>query len=606
MWTLRTRTTRKRIIPLAQLNCSRKKLVIGVGLVIFIFALSRLYLIFGTATSDSATTTLFFPDDVVENDKVEYGRQYASSSSTQQVLLQTKFHIQSLESDIAYLDHCNLSNIDPQAFTTFYQVFRLEAQHKNPWLNNSIKEDNQIIINQIQDEFKLQVLEHFARGMGVCNFLYYQPTVPEYAPIIPTSMQQTYQVVENLQSPPQNQARIVYVISAFQDIVQLQSLVEAIILPQHLIVIHLEQRTSPVFVSQVKTLVANMNKSNHNIIILQFGSVIYPSDSLSHIILQIMIWITTSLVKNYGLQYDYLFILGSTSYPLYNAIEMAQYLYKDEPRRIRIGKLLHSHPRKLCINAMESLSFFYTREKSDDHYQNVENNNNNNNNDNPQHRQFRRPLDIGGDRATLLYQMAQKMYENQTAATTASSKLPTTSKDFLPVAETRCRKHKTVSGLTAGYDNEAITKIVHSSKALDLLARFKYSGGCCVEERSWGAVMVIIGRGKEIVLPGLVWQSWTEGIKAMHNSWLIQPEKEELEGEGINNDNITNTPALVYRAEHYRTPLERRYRYIHGMELAQELQEAKQSGTLFARKFRSSDTFWQQWIQKNLHENVNG
>lgn len=494
--------------------------------------------------------------------------QFAISRADQSLLLKERFGVWSTASDVAYLDHCDLDKLDPRAFDVFQKLLWELIQEKNHphWSSGSIG-DEQLHVRDVQDEIKLQALEHFARGVqGACNFSLYHPSVPEFAPIVPGTMDKTKRLIQSLYETPKEQARLVFAISAYNDMAQLRRLLQAISLPQHLIVIHLERRTPATFIHEAQQLASH----HPNLVVLQFGSVIYPSDTLSHVMLQIMRWVTHDL----NFQYDYFIALGSTSYPLWNAIDMAHFLRADPPR-VRLGRLAHSNPRRLCVNAMESLGLLYTR---GDYYDN-----------------HRRPLDIGGDRATRLYQDARAVLSNQSSATNENA-MPL-QRDFWPAAQFKCRKFKSVSGLTAAYNYDAIRSLLASADALDLLNRFKYAGGCCVEERSWAAAMAILGRGKEITLPGLVWQSWPVGVETMHNSWLQHPNKTVV---ATNQSEIY----VVYQTEHYHSDNDKWFRHIRGMEVAKELREAKESGMLFARKFQSSDVFWQKWIEGNLHHSV--
>jgi hypothetical protein len=91
----------------------------------------------------------------------------------------------------------------------------------------------------------------FAVASHVCNFSNYHFSIPPQAHL--ASQQQKIARI----SQPVNrtdQARLMFLISAFDDYENLQELVQVLHLPHHLLVIHLDQSTSTEFVNQEHTL----------------------------------------------------------------------------------------------------------------------------------------------------------------------------------------------------------------------------------------------------------------------------------------------------------------------------------------------------------------
>lgn len=443
------------------------------------------------------------------------------------------FGAQSEESDVAYIRHCNLSMVDPDAFSVFRECLFQKLDSKG---TNISQKAASLRVNEsdIKDEVALQGLELFSRAAGACNFSEYQPTVPQTALMLSGNPASSISV---LQDPPEDMARIVFCISAFSDFPQLEQLVGAILLPHHLIIIHLERRTPPDFVAHVEQL----SKIHKNIIVLQFGSVIYPTDSISHIFLQIMQWVT----KDLGLGYDYLMTLGSSTYPLFNAPDMARFLKKDG-RRVRLGRMIYGNGKGLCLRHAVSFSIVFSRGMG-------------------------KKEKILDDNMNIF--LANIQMPNGTLLPPATA--------FLPRSIARCTK-KVNSGNTAAYDRDTVLDLLESGDAKDILSRFKQAGGCCNEESSWGGALASIGRGPDVDKVGMMWQAWP-CQSAMHNI--------QLTGK-IGCIHIFDSAAGWVRGG----------RKISGLEeIEQELKNAKDRGHLFARKFSSSDLHWINWIKQHLH-----
>jgi hypothetical protein len=108
------------------------------------------------------------------------------------------------------------------------------------------------------------------------------------------------------------------------------------------------------------------------------------------------------------------------------------------------------------------------------------------------------------------------------------------------------------------------------------------------QEISWATAMRAIGLHEEAGQPGLVWQGWCCYHKV--------PRKEKT----MQNFSLraNHTCMAVFDTAAGPPP----FLEVEGNDaLAQELRAAVDRGTLFARKFDSTDTYWRQWIQSNLH-----
>ncbi|CAB9521967.1 expressed unknown protein [Seminavis robusta] len=349
-------------------------------------------------------------------------------------------------------------------------------------------------------------------------------------------------------------ATLVFVISAFEDFPQLQALIHAIHLPHHWLIVHLERQTGPSYVAQVQSL----TKIYSNLVVLQFGTVIYPGDSLSQINFAIMQLLEEAAHVHDDFHYDYLLALSAASYPLYSAEGLARYLYKA-PKRVRLGLLQGGDPR-LCRRRAASVGLYYTRGGQ----------------------QKRRVADIYDIHNVLSEIMEDHHSNNQTT-------MPLTAALFAPKGLKQTCRRKTTSGNTAAYDRNAIQKITRSATVKDYMARFKLAGQCCVEESSWGAALHVIGRSQgEVPLPGIMWQAWPCGM-GMGNSYLVDPAaSSSAPTHCLRMDDKSVFPEGPVEL---RTPNEIEKALIHG----------KQQGHLFARKFHSTDQYWMKWIQTNLH-----
>ena len=339
-------------------------------------------------------------------------------------------------SDTAYLEHCKLSSLNSTAFVRFRHSLLKEA--KVNYLSYKMK----INVTDVKDEVILQGLEIFARASGVCNFSLYTPTVP-----VTTGEQvQLNTLVQRLPVPPPNEVRLVYCISVFGDFPQLKALVDAITLPQHLLIVHLERRTPVELVNKVRDL----SRSHPNLLVLKYGSITYPTDSLSQVFLQIMRLVTSTL----KVEYDYVVTLGASAYPLWEAHELAQKLYAEE-RYVRIGRMVyHGGLKRLCKRHASSFGVVLSR-------------------------------GMGPKKLVPLNGLLRSH------ADTSMLK----AEKFLPPKLNLCRK-KTNSGNTAAFDRAAVETLLVSAPAMSFLSRFKQSGKWFLNHKH-SSTLAILPRSKD-------------------------------------------------------------------------------------------------------------
>jgi hypothetical protein len=245
---------------------------------------------------------------------------------------------------------------------------------------------------------------------------------------------QLQKVVQTVPTPAQH-ARIVFTIVAYQDAPQLRRLVEAIHMPHHLIVIHLEQAQAQRDDEFFKEM-SDIASSYSNVVIVQFGTVIYKTDSVSRINLQLMNWVVNDL----KLDYDYHITLGGAVYPLYGASELARHLYSSRGRSVWLGEMTHKGMRV-------------------------------------HHPQWgvlwkKRVMTTG-----LKVEGRLKFIFGNTVPTWMDAVL----------------QHKTNSGNQATFSMTTVKRMLENQQIQNIFALAKYGCCCCIEERTWVAAMDILG-----------------------------------------------------------------------------------------------------------------
>jgi hypothetical protein len=111
-----------------------------------------------------------------------------------------------------------------------------------------------------------------------------------------------------------------------------------------------------------------------------------------------------------------------------------------------------------------------------------------------------------------------------------------------------------------------------------------------------GAALTAIGREADIWKTGMMWQAWP-CRSAMHNfEFNMLPEYNNTPLSS----NLSSPADFCVHIFDMAGGGQPRKLFSYN-ELAQEMLDAKARGHLFARKFTSSDTFWADWIQNNVH-----
>jgi hypothetical protein len=364
----------------------------------------------------------------------------------------------SIQSDVVELEHCSLTDLNYTHFTEWAEP--ILNQTWNKLLNSEKKEMIRDQATAIQDEWRLELLEMYASHSGWCDFSQYRPTVPSTAPRLTQAASTLQRVVETV-PVPSNHARIVFCIVAYQDAAHLQRLVRAIHMPHHLILIHLEASTPRVYLTQVE----NIAEKFSNVVILEFGTVIYKTDAVSMINLRIMRW----LVEDVGLAYDFHANMGGAAYPLYAASELAQHLYSTN-HSVWLGELLHKGQQ---VHHPQSGVLYHKRLIS------------------TQHKVERKAGFIFGSKA--------------------------------PEWMDRVMQHKSSSGNQAVFSYLTVKRLLKNSHVMQVFATAKYACCCCVEERTWIAALNLIGLLEEAKNHTSTWQTWggyNHCRGSMHNAVL--------------------------------------------------------------------------------------
>jgi hypothetical protein len=374
---------------------------------------------------------------------------------------------------------------------------------------------------EVQQEFALQLLEQYASDELLCDYSLYRPTVYEHESVGLLLQELSNRIfLDNEQHPEQHAAgekitriRLVFVIMAFRDIEQLTALIDAIVLPYHYIVIHLERRCSEEYANQVQQL----SDSFPNVVVLQFGTVTYRTDSVSRINLQIMRWLTLEL----ELTYDYMLLLDGAAFPLASPDELMQTLAGTDSD-VWLGELLHKG------QAVDSSADHLLRHK--------------------------RLWTTRGYLPKLDKRLP--LYSSRTVIS-----------DKIKSSMTR----KSTSGNQGIYSHHVAHQLLASDTVMEIFALSKYGCCCCLEERNWIAALTAIGyqhRALEYTSMFQLWGGKEECMGSMSNAVLLR------------------NASLCYRTEDPERE-DMTSMYFYGNDLWMNLQDAKERGFLFARKFAS-------------------
>ena len=428
-------------------------------------------------------------------------------------------------SDFVQLDHCSFERFDWANFTSW--ALPVLDRATTTVLASSSPLAGQTL-STIRDEWLLELLEMHATHAGLCNFEKYQHAIPnlEQRHDLKQVGTQLQKVVATVPTPPQH-ARIAFTIVAYQDSAHLRRLIEAIHMPHHLIVIHLEQiLNEPSFLHEV----TQISSSYSNVVIVRFGTVIYETDSVSRINLQIMNW----MVNDLALGYDYHVTLGGAVYPLHGASELAQHLYRSN-QSVWLGEMTHKGNRV-------------------------------------HHPQW-----------GVLWNKRL-----MTSNTKHLAKLKFLFGNTVPAWMDAVLQHKSASGNQAAFSRSTVKRMLENPRVQNIFALAKYGCCCCIEERSWIAVMDILGLLEQAKENRNMFQLWGGDNKrcrgSMGNAVLDMDETRCFRNESPAEDEL----------------------YVWGNSTWTSLVQAKQEGVMFVRKFHSNHDGSMELlkrIQRELHGN---
>ena len=340
--------------------------------------------------------------------------------------------------------------------------------------------------------------------------------------------------------------RIAFIVIFHQDVPQLERLIQAIHMPQHYIMIHLEEE-GPEQEDGSSTNyqdVFDLADRYDNVVVVQFGTIVYRTDLVSHVHYRLLEWIHHDL----KLQYDYHVCIGTSTYPLWDAENLAQAI-QSSSRDVWLGELTHKGMRVTNPqdHYIQNKRLVYTTTPP-------------------------KPAELESmQEFEVLSQSAQKIHKRLPRSVFRDHPLPTTLSQSL--------KYKTNSGNQAVFSYAVVDELLASDVVGQLFALAKYGCCCCVEERTWIAALDMVGYGASALQQAAVFQVWggtevgTCG-SSMGNAYLSQNSSLCFRHEDATamEDHITDNTENMY---------------FWGRDMWRFLTDAKARGFLFARKFHS-------------------
>jgi Core-2/I-Branching enzyme len=470
-------------------------------------------------------------------------------------------------SDTVQLEHC-LQMAWPQ---TLWDNF---TQWAFPMLESKFTGNNkklELLKNStkqlVKDEFTMQLFEIYlgAHHTNLCNFSSYR--FHRISPSDNHHKQETFErarrkldiQVASLANAhdADSSVQVVFTIVAYRDAQHLEKLVKSIWMPQHLVILHIEQHSSVDFERAVRQLADQYP----NVVVLQFGTIVYETDSVSQVNLEIMEWLhSTSWV------YDYFVTLGGATFPLWNATALSQHLHnaKLEGKQVWMGELLHNsqkihHPQALLV----------------------------------------------WNRKRLYTSLADGEKLNLRLGSIVSTPVP----QWLDHA----MYHKSVSGNQGVYSYSIVKRLLQHPQVKEVFALAKYGCCCCLEERTWIAAMNLLGFLDQAKDNYSMFQLW--GAPTLKAADPSASASAACQG-GMKNSvlEINMYPHPCYKSEHAyeyqqnalgnivqdRTPF-----LMNATGVWERIVEAKSRGVLFARKFHSDNErslLMLQRIVQELHQ----
>lgn len=451
-----------------------------------------------------------------------------------------------LKSDVVELRHCHLGRIDYATYTAWATVILQDAWPKFELklLHNVSEVDDLSKLSWdrfMVPEFALGLLEVWATHHDHCDFNKYPLEISDDLSDAAMTLQKV--------PPDSTLPRLAIVIVAFKDIQHLERLVKAVYMPHYYFVIHLERKTPQEYVDQVKELAEPYS----NVVVIQFGTVTYRTDSVSMINYRIMNW----LVHTVKLEYDYHLTMGGAVYPLYSAKELALHL-QESKRDVWLGELLHDGS---VLGGEGHTQWNYLTRK--------------------------RLIFTAGE---------QRKYQQRTKKSNQNGFVPTIP-DFIQTNMTK----KTNSGNQAVFSYKFVKELTMSAEVKHLFALAKYGCCCCLEERTWITAARIIGYKKQALEAANMFQVWgggTECKSSMNNAILSSNASLCFKNEDATNEAVRVLQTTTRKRERPDPIL------FHGDKMLEALKDAKKRGFMFARKFKSDDSSSMELldqIEKELH-----
>jgi Core-2/I-Branching enzyme len=351
-------------------------------------------------------------------------------------------------SDIVDLEHCSLDDLDWQNFTSWSRNVIERVFISNHKFEN-LRIDEPSRADEVEKEWTMELLEMYVTHGGWCDFDdYHFGTIKTSEKSMQNAGLTLTKTVQDVKTPPM-QARLAIVIVAFQDSEQLQRLIEAVILPQHLIVIHLDKDASGTFRGEVDAIASG----HPNVAVLQFGKIVYETDSISRINLQIMAFLVNSL----HLEYDYHVAIDGAAFPLIGANELAEHLYASDGN-VWLGDLTHKG------EAVHSRQYGLLWKK-------------------------RLYASIGPGK---LAERAGVLFPDHS----------------VPAWLDEALHHKSTSGNQAIFSFQIVRQLLSNRQVKEMFAIAKYGCCCCLEERTWIAAMHVLGWYDEAQQRRGMYQLW--------------------------------------------------------------------------------------------------
>ena len=458
-----------------------------------------------TSRNDTTTTTTRHHKD--DDDDVEEDKQRPTLTRPRQQQDETSVSLKdnrtsipksiqdmilTTTSDFVELDHCSLNRVNWKYFSNWSQPV-IEKTTEDFSKKSLIEFDthttvvdggnNLNLLRHLQEEWTLELLEMYATYHGYCDFTTkYRPktitTASEHA------SKQLQRIVETVAIPP-NHVRIVYCIIAYRDVTHLKRLIQAIHLPHHLIIIHLDNDTKKEFRKDIEEEIV---QHYSNVVIVQFGTVIYKTDTVSMINVRIMEYIHNTM----NINYDYYITLGGATYPLLKtATEASNYLYDASQQQrlgrnlgvgnVWLGELYHKGRRvepshqsqvgvllnKRLLTSSLTLSKFLSSIVS------------NATTTIPTTVKFQQRIGFIFGSSLLSNTSTNNNTSDPSSMSTSA------------IIEQHM-KYKSVSGNQAIFSYTTVNRLLHNPIVLQLFALSKYGCCCCIEERTWIAAMSLL------------------------------------------------------------------------------------------------------------------